>query len=134
MTAIEVSSILGGGLIGYWIVSSFLTNRGKNHHQTFNDASSARNSRGQSRSGDPSGDEDPSRFDNDDMSPSWFRILGTTESATSNEIAIAYRLKIRQYHPDKVATLGPELRELAESKSKQINAAYDYALKLRGRS
>lgn len=134
MTAIEVTSILGGGLIGYWIVSSFLTNRDKNHHQTSNNASSAQNSREQNRPGDPSGDEDPRRFDNDDVPSSWFRILGTTESATSNEIAIAYKLKISQYHPDKVATLGPELQELAESKSKQINAAYDYALRLRGQS
>jgi DnaJ-domain-containing protein 1 len=30
-----------------------------------------------------------------------------------------------QYHPDKVNSLGPEFRELAESKSKEINRAFD---------
>jgi preprotein translocase subunit Sec63 len=29
-----------------------------------------------------------------------------------------------EYHPDKVATLGVELRDLAEEKSKAITAAY----------
>ncbi|MHC1769408.1 MAG: DnaJ family molecular chaperone [Verrucomicrobiia bacterium] len=31
---------------------------------------------------------------------------------------------MRQYHPDNVASLGPELRELAERKAKQINEAF----------
>ena len=31
-----------------------------------------------------------------------------------------------EYHPDRVAALGPKLRELAESESKKINAAYEY--------
>jgi DnaJ-domain-containing protein 1 len=29
-----------------------------------------------------------------------------------------------QYHPDKVATLGPEIRALAEQRAKELNAAY----------
>ena len=33
-----------------------------------------------------------------------------------------------EYHPDKVASLGKEIRELAERKSKEINAAYRDAL------
>jgi DnaJ-domain-containing protein 1 len=37
-----------------------------------------------------------------------------------------------QYHPDKVASLGRELRELAESKSKEISVAYQEALVARG--
>ena len=43
------------------------------------------------------------------------------------EIERAYKVKISQYHPDKVAQMGIEIRELAEAKSKEINAAYDYA-------
>jgi curved DNA-binding protein CbpA len=31
---------------------------------------------------------------------------------------------VRQYHPDKVADMGPELRALAEERTKQINEAY----------
>lgn len=33
-----------------------------------------------------------------------------------------------QYHPDKVASLGPELRDLCERKTKEINTAYDQAM------
>lgn len=33
-----------------------------------------------------------------------------------------------QYHPDKVASLGPELRDLCERKTKEINTAYDQAI------
>jgi transposase len=39
--------------------------------------------------------------------------------------------KIRQYHPDKVESLGPELKKLAVLKSKEINAAYSMAKKLK---
>jgi hypothetical protein len=56
-------------------------------------------------------------------------ILGLTREATLPQIKQAYRDRIREYHPDKVAHLGPELRQLAEQKSKEINAAYECTLK-----
>lgn len=33
---------------------------------------------------------------------------------------------MQSYHPDKVASLGDELKELAEKKTKDINEAYAY--------
>ncbi len=48
------------------------------------------------------------------------------------EIRKAYQHRIAEYHPDKVAALGAELRELAERKSKEINLAYDEACSARG--
>jgi hypothetical protein len=53
------------------------------------------------------------------------RILGVSIGATEQQLRAAYREKIFQYHPDKVASLGPELKELAEEKTKEINGAYD---------
>jgi len=53
-------------------------------------------------------------------------ILGIRPGASRSEITAKYRELVRQYHPDKVANLGPELRELAEQRMKEINAAYDY--------
>ena len=38
--------------------------------------------------------------------------------------AVAYRARMSEYHPDKVASLGPDIRALAEQKAKEINAAY----------
>ena len=59
----------------------------------------------------------------------WWSVLGVSRSASEEDIKAAYRSLMHQYHPDKVAALGPELRELAERKSTEINAAYEEAKK-----
>ena len=43
--------------------------------------------------------------------------------------ARAYKRRISEYHPDKVAQMGEEIRALAERRSKEINAAYDEAMR-----
>jgi hypothetical protein len=53
-----------------------------------------------------------------------YQILGVKPDASPEEIKLAYRKRIQEYHPDKVSHLGPELRELAERKSKELNQAY----------
>jgi hypothetical protein len=53
-----------------------------------------------------------------------WEILGIARDAAPREIHRAFRARMAEYHPDKVATLGVELRELAEEKSKAITAAY----------
>ena len=60
------------------------------------------------------------------ISEQWHIILGVPPNAHISLISDAYKTMISQYHPDKVAALGPELRSLAEKKSKEINAAYQY--------
>jgi len=50
----------------------------------------------------------------------------------SEEIRRAYRVLMSQYHPDKVAALGDELKEVAERKSKEITLAYREAMQARG--
>ena len=55
---------------------------------------------------------------------SWFAVLKVAPSASVDEIRRAYKLQMSQYHPDKVAALGAELRELAERKTKDITEAY----------
>jgi DnaJ-domain-containing protein 1 len=60
-----------------------------------------------------------------------FRVLGIEPHATLDEIKAAYRKRIREYHPDKVADLGRELQELAEAKAKEINAAYRAIIRAR---
>jgi DnaJ-domain-containing protein 1 len=63
--------------------------------------------------------------------PHWYEVLEVPESATAEQISSAYKRKISEYRPDKVAQMGAEIRALAELRSKQINAAYDRALKLK---
>jgi hypothetical protein len=51
-------------------------------------------------------------------------VLGVRPNASRDDITAAYRKMARMYHPDKVAGLGPEFGELAERRTKEINAAY----------
>ena len=54
-----------------------------------------------------------------------YKILGVSSTATAEEIKTAYRNKIKQYHPDKVANLGKELQDVARKKSSEVNRAYE---------
>jgi DnaJ-domain-containing protein 1 len=62
----------------------------------------------------------------------WWNVLELLPNASKDDIVRSYRRKIQQYHPDRVWGLGPELIELAESRTKTLNAAYAQAI--RGRS
>ena len=53
-----------------------------------------------------------------------YEVLGVERGASQEEISSAYRRLVQQYHPDRVADLGPELREVAEQRMKEINGAY----------
>lgn len=61
----------------------------------------------------------------------WFDVFEISVGASQDEIKRSFREKITQYHPDKVAHLGIELRALAEKKSKEILAAYNEAMRSR---
>jgi DnaJ-class molecular chaperone len=52
-----------------------------------------------------------------------FRVLGIKSTATGEEIKLAYRARMKEYHPDKVASLGAKLRDVANQESMHINAA-----------
>ena len=52
-------------------------------------------------------------------------VLEVSPGASREEVSAAYRRLVQQYHPDKVSALGPELRELAEQRMKEINSAYE---------
>ena len=62
------------------------------------------------------------------FAPNWTRVLELPADASLEDIRDAYRRLMSQYHPDKVASLGRELRELAEAKSKEIAVAYQEAV------
>jgi hypothetical protein len=51
-------------------------------------------------------------------------ILGVADGASMREITTAFKKLALTYHPDKVANLPPEVREYADQKMKEINAAY----------
>jgi len=53
-----------------------------------------------------------------------YAVLGVPRSASSEAIHAAYRARMKEYHPDKVAHLGEELQTLAHEKSQEIQRAY----------
>ena len=108
-----IVAVCGG--LGYWLVSSALSYKGPPLGVD-----------------PPKADPGTASADPGVAARSWEAVLGVDKFATRAQVTAAYRSAIGQYHPDKVATLGRELRELAESKSKDIAIAYQQALQDRG--
>ena len=52
------------------------------------------------------------------------KTLGVAKGASAEQIGAAYRELARTHHPDKVASLEPEVREYSEQRMKEINIAY----------
>ena len=61
-----------------------------------------------------------------------YAILEISPSATDDEVKSAYRRMAMKHHPDKVATLGPEVQKAAEEKFRKIQEAYETIKKERG--
>ncbi len=60
--------------------------------------------------------------------------LGLTRKATDSEIKRAYRKLVSQYHPDKLVSRGlpEEMMEMAKTRVRDINTAYDQLKQARG--
>jgi hypothetical protein len=112
MTILDIVVIAAGLLFGYRLVSNYLSPHPRGGEEPL---------------------RQPVRESSNPPAPSWFVVLGVSEDAGLEEIERAYRAKISQYHPDKVAQMGEDIRQLAEAKSKDINVAYETALTWRRR-
>ncbi|MFQ5744419.1 MAG: J domain-containing protein [Acidobacteriota bacterium] len=53
-------------------------------------------------------------------------VLGLKEGATPSQIKQSFKHLAKQYHPDRVAHLGPELVELTAEKFRQVHQAYEF--------
>lgn len=116
MSTTEILITLAGLYFGYWIVSKLIMDKPKVHPA-------------------PEAQPDPPPYRNpqsEKHEPTWCEILNVPSDATTAEIRHAYRTLMSQYHPDKVASLGDELKTVAERKSKEINLAYEEGMRLRG--
>ncbi|MFA6676392.1 MAG: DnaJ domain-containing protein [Bacteroidales bacterium] len=61
-----------------------------------------------------------------------YKILGISSDASDEEVKKAYKKMAIKHHPDKVASLGPDIRKAAEEKFKTIAKAYEDIKKERG--
>jgi hypothetical protein len=53
-----------------------------------------------------------------------FVLLGVSETDSDDVVAKKYKQLVMEYHPDRVAHLGQELKDLAAKKTTEINAAF----------
>jgi DnaJ-domain-containing protein 1 len=58
----------------------------------------------------------------------WFSVLGVSPSASVEEVKQAYKMLLKQNHPDRVHNMSLAFRRLAESETKKLNIAYAEAL------
>ncbi len=84
--------------------------------------SAERGDRGEQRSRSPheSETEPP-----DETPSSPYAVLGVPRSASQEEIRAAYRARMLDYHPDRVAHLGEDLQRLAQRKTLEIQGAFE---------
>ena len=61
-----------------------------------------------------------------------YKVLGIPPTATDDEVKAAYRKMALKHHPDRVATLGEDIRKAAEKKFQDINDAKERIFKARG--
>jgi DnaJ like chaperone protein len=52
-------------------------------------------------------------------------VLGLARGASADDAKRAWRQLSMENHPDRVAHLGDEFRQLAEERMRKINAAYE---------
>jgi len=57
-----------------------------------------------------------------------FTVLGVEQSATVEQIRAAYKMRIKQSHPDRLHDVSPAIRTFAEDETKRLNAAFQEAL------
>lgn len=61
-----------------------------------------------------------------------YKVLEVSPTATNDEVRAAYRRLALKHHPDRVATLGEDIRKAAEEKFQRINNAKEQIYKARG--
>ena len=61
-----------------------------------------------------------------------YAVLEIDETATDDEVRAAYKRMVVKHHPDRVASLGEDVRKAAETKMREINEAKELIYKARG--
>ena len=61
-----------------------------------------------------------------------YAILGVAPRVSDEELEQAYRRRMSEYHPDRVASAAKEIRDMADQRAREINQAYDRIKRERG--
>lgn len=127
-TRTDIVVVLLGLFAGYFLVSWLIGQFTGGKQDTPKVAGS-----GQGHWRDRDEPEQPAPPDTGGTRKPWYEVLQVPAYASLDEVKLAYRRRITEYHPDKTSGLGDELRKLAEEKTKLINTAYDEALRAFGK-
>ena len=121
MTGNEVAIFVGGALLAYWGVSVLLD---KKRPDKGAKPLPLQDEAPVSQAAAPAADAV--------QGARWYEVLEISAQASREEILAAYRTLMMKNHPDRLATMSPEVIELAERRSRAINTACDEGLKVRG--
>jgi hypothetical protein len=128
VTLLQIIIILAGLFIGYRLVSYLLSpGMGDDDKSSCPPLDPRKTANDEQEHSGPWARRDAAASTRPASERTWYQTLDVGESASREEIDRAYRQQISQYHPDKVATLGEDIRHVAEARTKEINAAYDLA-------
>jgi DnaJ like chaperone protein len=120
MSSSDISTIIFMGVVGYVIVSGFIRWREVRNIKRSTESDRQNYS-----------DENSQEKSHTNEARAWYDVLNVSETASPETIKNAYRSLVRQYHPDKVSSLGKEFSEIAERKTKEINRAYEIAQRVK---
>lgn len=62
---------------------------------------------------------------NTSFNKDWYAVLGLTPQATEEEIKKTYRKLILKYHPDRVESSDPKVKEEATKRFREVQEAYE---------
>ena len=105
MESYELIAVVVFFLIGYWVVDYFWPKR--------KSADAAAQAQAAASS----------------ASLPWHEVLGVRPDASEDEIREAYLKKSAEHHPDRVFEQGPEAREAATRMTRQLNDAFEQAMR-----
>lgn len=116
MTGKEILVVLFGLFLGYWVVSRLFGGDGR---------SSASSREG--AAAEPALPAGPAPG----VAAPWHEVLNVSPTATATEIYAAKETLLEQYRPDSIAHLGADLRAVAERRTREIEAAFEQAMRER---
>ncbi len=90
----------------------------RSHLRHYVEAEEEAGSEGEAGAGGPANARREAPFDA-------YQVLQVDRSASPEGIKAAYRARMAEYHPDKVAHLGEDLQKLAHERAQDIQRAYE---------